>query len=151
MKKATTAIAACAIALVMASMENVANADSPPAEPTPMGQFFSGLNPVNWKMPSFKSMLPGQEDKARIVKKKDGLVSDVTQTAAKSWEKTKEIFNPARLSPANLFAAKEPAAAPATTSQSPSFFGSLFGPRQDEDTERIATVSDFLAQPKVDR
>ncbi|TWU31571.1 hypothetical protein [Novipirellula artificiosorum] len=154
MNKATTALASCVIAFGLMSPCKQAMAESPTGtSPPTFGEFASGLNPMNWKMPqwkmpSLKSMLPGQDDKTRIVKKKDGLVSDVKQTASKSWQKTKEIFDPSRLSPSNLFVQKED---PASKPDSPGFFGSLFGPREPAETERIATANEFLAQPRVDR
>jgi len=152
MNRMKISTAACGVALIVGSFCSSAAAQSPApnsgeAAPASIGQFMSNLNPMNWKMPSFKGMLPGQEDKTRIVKKKDGLVSDVKDTASKSWQKTKEIFDPSRLSPANLFVAKEPETT--TEKKTPGFFGSLFAP-QDE-PEQIATATDFLALPKIDR
>ncbi|TWU44987.1 hypothetical protein Q31b_01580 [Novipirellula aureliae] len=145
MKNITAALGvAFSIALCCSSVEAQTPAET--SAPASIGQFMSNLNPMNWKMPSFKSMLPGQEDKTRIIKKKDGLVSDVKDTASKSWQKTKEIFDPSRLSPANLFVAKEPAT---TETKTPGFFGSLFAPQ--EEAEQIATATDFLALPKIER
>ena len=77
------------------------------AEATPTGSMASGLNPLNWempqwKMPNFREMLPAPEEKARIKKKKDGLFDEVTQTASRSWNRTKEVLNPQKLNPANF-------------------------------------------------
>lgn len=109
-----------------------------------------GFNPLNWKMPkfeapkmpSFSSMLPGQEDKQRITKKKDNLFTDVGKTARSSWAKTKEVFNPAKLNPANLFKPASPA--PPSTSKEPGFFSSLFS--TSEPPDRIGDVNEFLRQ-----
>ncbi|WP_442505972.1 hypothetical protein SH528x_004791 [Novipirellula sp. SH528] len=146
MNQATTKIAASMIAIVLAFNISTAKAQSPASDsvmPT-MGEFVSGLNPMNWKMPNFKSMLPGQDDTVRIKQKKDGLVSDVTQTASRSWQKTKEVLNPRRLLPA-------PSATP--KDDSPGFFASMFGAKSaaETETDKVATVSDFLAQPKMTR
>jgi len=98
-----------------------------------------------FNVPSFGGMLPGQDDRQRIVKKKDGLFADVGSTARRSWAKTKETLNPARLNPMNLFAAGD-AAAPSEPKK-PGFFSSLFAP-PEEPTERVATVNDFLNQER---
>ncbi|GAA4470089.1 hypothetical protein [Novipirellula rosea] len=147
MNQATTKIAVSVIALVLAFNINTAKAQSPSSDssmPT-MGEFMSGLNPMNWKMPNFKSLLPGQDETARIKQKKEGLVSEVTQSASRSWQRTKEVLDPRRLMPA-----------PSTTPKddSPGFFASMFGgakSAEEIEAERVATVSDFLAQPKLNR
>ncbi|TWU21023.1 hypothetical protein Pla52o_40550 [Novipirellula galeiformis] len=151
MNQATTRIAVCVIAFVLAFQLDAAKAESPAStSPTPtMGEFFSGLNPMNWKMPNFKSVLPGQDETARIKEKKDGLVSDVSATASRSWQRTKEVLDPRRLSPSNWL----PAQSESPQSESPGFFSSLFGGKAEAeaDSERVATVGDFLAQPKITR
>ena len=138
-----------------------AHADSPTAATNPISNLAGGLNPMNWKMPSFKmpafkSLLPGQKEKQRIVNKKDGLVNEVTQTASNSWRKTKEVLNPKRLIPTNMFAGNNNSKPAGTADQTPGFFSSLLnGPKQAapsaEKEEQVATVSDFLGQPKMTR
>ncbi len=159
MNQATTRIAAGVIAILLASNLSDAHAQSTASGSTTptMGQFFSNLNPMNWqmpqmKMPDFRSMLPGQEEKTRIIQKKDGLMNDVKTTASNSWQKTKEVLDPKKLNPMNLFPASP---TPTTTSgtQQPGFFSSLFAPGKpvQQEPQEIATVGDFLAQPKLDR
>ena len=91
---------------------SVVSGDSPsvqdPAATSPISRVAQGLNPANWKMPQFnvpdfRSLLPGQQDKDRIIKKKDNLIDDVSKTASNSWQKTKTALNPMKLAPSNLF------------------------------------------------
>ncbi len=113
-----------------------------------------GLNPLNWQMPKFQapkfsmpkfsSLLPGQDEKQRMTKKKDSLFTEIGASARNSWAKTKEVFNPQKLNPANLF---KPASTKTQTPKAtkPSFFSSLFAPPEDP-PERITDVNDFLNQ-----
>ena len=110
----------------------------------PMGP----LNPANWKMPSFKmpsfqGLMPGNDEKARIKKKKDGLFQEVTKTATNSWTKTKEVFNPAKLNPTNFFTASSRTPA---KEKSPGFFSSLFSPAPQP--RQTGSVTDFLSQDR---
>ncbi len=116
-------------------------------EPSTTGSFFSNLNPANWRMPKINEILPGQDDRTRIRKKKDGLFTDVTDTATRTWDRTKKTFDPRRLNPMNLLPPK-----PATTNDSPGFFGSLFGAKPAEpQITNTSTVNDFLRQSKPTR
>ena len=112
------------------------------AEPTTFGQFFSSLNPANWKMPSFRSMLPQTEEKARIKKKRESLVDEVGKTASSSWTRTRAALNPA-----NFFttSAKSPSPS-APTADKPGFLQSLFAPPVPPDENE--TVSGFLKQSR---
>ncbi len=114
--------------------------------PSPMAGMFSNLNPANWTMPDFKGMLPGREEKARIVEKKDGLFTEVRKTASTSWSRTKEVFNPQKLNPVNFLPASSRTASPAQEAK-PGFFKSLFTPAPPE-PERVETVQDFLKQSR---
>ena len=121
-------------------------------QPSPAERLARGLNPANWqmpkwKMPDFPSLLPGNEEKARIKKKKDGFFGEVSKTASNSWSKTKKAFSPENFSPMQIF----PAAArtPAKTEEKPKrgFFESLFSPwpaKQESD----GTVNQWLDQPR---
>ncbi|TWU59285.1 hypothetical protein Poly51_20720 [Rubripirellula tenax] len=141
---------AAAIALVIGLSMSATAQDMAPefgAEPaSPMAGMFSNLNPANWKMPNFKSMLPGQEEKARIVEKKDGLFAEVKKSASTSWAKTKEVFNPQKLNPVNFFPASSRTES-IDEEPKPGFFRSLFtpAPAQEPQTE---TVQDFLKQSR---
>ncbi len=115
---------------------------------TPFGRMVHGLNPANWKMPTFSGLLPQQEEKARLTKKKDSLVDEVGQTASNSWNRTKTALNPQRLNPVRFFTAS--AATPATPTQQeqkPGFFSSLFSPSAPPE-KTSTTTSDFLSQPR---
>ncbi|QDT03135.1 hypothetical protein K227x_15160 [Rubripirellula lacrimiformis] len=114
---------------------------------SPMAGMFSGLNPANWTMPNFKEMLPGQQEKARIVEKKDGLFTEVKQTATRSWTKTKEIFNPQKLNPVNYLPASSKTPSSSTEETKPGFFRSLFMPAEPV-AEPTPTVQDFLKQSR---
>ena len=119
-------------------------------EPSPASKLVQNLNPANWtmpqwKMPDFKSLLPGQQEKTRIKKKKDGLFTELTDTASNSWAKTKEMFNPQKLSPARMFPAS--ARTPRQSEPAkPGFFKSLFTPEPPE--KEVETVTDFLRQSR---
>lgn len=117
----------------------------------PVARVAHTLNPTNWKMPQFFKMpkfsgiLPAREEKARIRKKKDSLVDEVSKTASRSWAKTKETLNPKNLNPIRFM----PASAKKPSNQKPKepgFFGSLFAP--DPQPQRPGTVNDFLGQKK---
>jgi hypothetical protein len=117
---------------------------------SPAARMLHAMNPVNWRMPqmpNFRDLLPGQDEKARIKKKKDGLVGEVGKTATNSWNKTKQVLNPQKLNPINYFPAssRTPAASP-NEEKKPGFFGSLFGPPPPEEDEE--TVTDFLKQSR---
>jgi hypothetical protein len=114
---------------------------------TPVGRMMKGLNPANWKMPTLKTFMPGQDDKDRIIKRKDGLVTDVKQTASRSWAKTKETFNPMRLIPGGLFAGDSQAAPKSSEPvQKAGFFSSLMGNAQTDVEQTSGSVNDFLNQ-----
>lgn len=144
------AIVAFTIATIFSINLSTASADTT-VEPSPLGQVVNGLNPANWKMPewkmpSLKGLLPNQEEKARITKKKDGLFSEVGKTVSNRWAKTKETFSPDKLNPVNFFqASARTNVTPAK--KEPGFFSSLFSPGQ-EDVKSDTTVSDFLGQSR---
>ena len=119
-------------------------------QPGMMTRFVKTLNPVNWKVPGVGFRLPNfmvaRQDQDRIIERKDGLMSDVRDTASRSWTRTKEVLNPARLNPMNMLAGPQDPAQTATPpkSESPGFFRSLFAPPASEPEERVAGVNDFL-------
>jgi len=133
------------------SAHSEAAAQSPTDSGMTIGQMASRLNPANWTMPKLRmpkmpSLLPGQEDRTRIVKKRDNLLTDVSDTAKRSWQRTKETLNPARLNPMNLFAGNSDTPASTNTPKKPGFFSSLFAPPEPQ--ERVASVSDWLKQER---
>jgi hypothetical protein len=114
---------------------------------SPFGQMVNSLNPANWKMPSFQGLMPQTQEKAKIKKKKDGLVDEVGKTASSSWNRTKEAFNPQKLNPANFFTASAKSPADTTPApKKPGFFQSLFSPSVPQDEN--ATMSGFLNQDR---
>jgi hypothetical protein len=126
---------------------STANAQTKSTDPTPIGRMVSGLNPMNWKLPNFREMLPAQEEKARIKKKKDGLFDEVTQTASRSWNRTKAVLNPQKLNPINFFpASARTPSSKQTQKAEPGFFRSLFTPA--EPPADNSTVTDFLRQSR---
>ncbi len=136
-----------ATVLAVLTTVSVADADEYQAQ-TPIGRMFQGFNPANWKMPQMNSFLPGKADKDRIIKRKDGLVTDVKETASRSWTKTKETFNPKRLIPQNLFGSTGPAASGQPKNvEKAGFFSSLLGTGTSEVEQTSGTtVNDFLRQ-----
>ena len=153
----TRDVAFCvAASIAFAGTPSFVSADSPVTE-GPFTRMAKGLNPANWtmpefelpkfnapSMPSFKTMLPGQEEKRRIVKKKNGLVDEVSQTASNSWNRTKDAFNPMKMASWRPFGGNE--APPKPESKSPGFFSSLFQAAPPE--AKPTTVTDFLGQSK---
>ncbi|MCM2370046.1 hypothetical protein [Aporhodopirellula aestuarii] len=135
-------IAAILVALGI-SLINVGPASAQDSQPSG----FQKLNPMNWRMPSFRlpNFLVPNSDQERIVERKEGLVSDIKGTASRSWQRTKETFNPARLNPMNMFAG---ASDTAETKKEPGFFSSLLSPAPREPEERVATVNDWLDQER---
>jgi len=117
---------------------------------TPFGQFMQRMNPANWRMPTlptFRSVLPKTEEKARIRKKSDGLVDEVGKTAQNSWQRTKDALSPQRFAP-NFFTASAKSPARTTpTKQRPGFFQSLFS--APEAPLPPKDPSGFLNQPRV--
>ena len=111
-------------------------------QPTTFGQFFNSLNPANWKMPNFRSLLPQTEEKARIKKKREGLVEEVGKTASSSWTRTRDALNPAKFFTTS---AKSPAQS-TPPSDEPGFLQSLFAPPVPPDENE--TVSGFLKQSR---
>jgi hypothetical protein len=147
--KRVSAAAAALMLLLLADL-SVATADDV-LEPTPMQQFAHGLNPLNWrmpqwKMPDFRQLLPGNDEKTRIKKKKDGLVDEVTKTASNSWQKTKQAT--AKLNPVNFLPAssRTPSSSTSRNEEKPGFFRSLFTPPPPEPND--TTVTDFLRQSR---
>jgi hypothetical protein len=120
--------------------------------PSPVERLARGLNPVNWQMPKWKmpdlpSLLPGNEEKARIKKKKDGFFGEVSKTASNSWNKTKAAFSPDNFSPMQIFPASS--RTPSKTADKPKrgFFESLFSPLPARE-ESNETVNQWLNQPR---
>ncbi|SMP53492.1 hypothetical protein SAMN06265222_104121 [Neorhodopirellula lusitana] len=132
------------------SMTHIETASAQDSQPSGFGAVFQKLNPANWKAPSFQmpSFLVPQEDKTRIVERKDGLVADIKGTASRSWTRTRETLNPARLNPMNLFAGTGDTAGTATGESKPGFFSSLLSPPATEPAERVASVNEFLGQER---
>ncbi len=129
-------------AISSASSSFAQQSGAPPSSSAP-----SKLNPMNWKMPSFHmpEFLVPNDDQERIVQRKNTLVGDIKSTSSKSWQRTKAIFNPARLNPMNMFAGPTP---PPGHQKKPGFFSSLLSPSTPEPEERVATVNQFLNQDR---
>ena len=152
MSLTTRAIALClAVFIGSAANPRIVSADSPDAG-DPFTRMAQGLNPANWTMPkfnmpslpSFKAMLPGQEEKQQIIKKKDGLVDEVSKTASDSWGKTKDALNPMKLAAWKPFGGDSPP--PTSAEKSPGFFSSMFGAPEPEG--KPTTANDFLKQSR---
>lgn len=140
-------IGAAALALVMLLQTQNASAQDP-AQPSAFGQLARNLNPMNWKMPNFGSLLPGNDEKARIKKKKDGLFDEVGKTASNSWSKTKAALDPQKLNPVNYLPASSRTPSPKKPEQTkPGFFRSLFAPSAEPERQD-GTVTGFLSQPR---
>lgn len=141
----------CLILLVMVgfaalSFDNV----SAQQQPSMVSKVAETMNPTNWKMPSFRlpSFLVPNNEQERIVQRKNGLVQDIKDTSSRSWQRTKQIFNPARLNPMNLLAGPNGDSATPKDPNKPGFFSSLLTPGPSEPTERVATVNEFLGQDR---
>ncbi|MGB0598954.1 MAG: hypothetical protein ACPGLY_19895 [Rubripirellula sp.] len=120
--------------------------------PSPVERLARGLNPVNWQMPKWKmpdlsSLLPGNEEKARIKKKKDGFFGEVSNTASNSWNKTKAAFSPDKFSPMQIFPASSRTPSKTAVKPKRGFFESLFSPLPARE-ESNETVNQWLNQPR---
>ena len=142
--------ASLAVAAVVCMPAALSQTTAQEYEPqTPVGRMMKGLNPANWKMPTMKTFMPGQEDKDRIIQRKDGLMTDVKETAARSWTKTKQTLNPMRLIPTGLFSGGDQSATETSQGvEKAGFFGSLLGTPKSEVQQTSGTVDDFLRQNK---
>ena len=129
-----------------------ANAQDPGMEPmlpgNPLTRMMSGLNPANWnlpkmKMPSIDKFLPTKQEKERVITKKDSLVTEVSQTAKQSWQRTKDTLNPMKLIPAGF---KQISTTTPTLPSEGGFFSRLFSGGQPKQKQ---TVNDWLKQEPV--
>ncbi|MEM6469206.1 MAG: hypothetical protein AAF802_06520 [Planctomycetota bacterium] len=130
------------------------SAQMPAAEPlpapSPMTKMMSGLNPANWKMPKLPSMsrfLPTKAEKERVIKKKNGLVDEVSTTAKKSWQRTKDTLNPMKLIPAGF--RKDGTQAASKPKSEGGFFRNLFAPFPKEPEMPTNSVTDWLKQDAI--
>ncbi|MEM8666407.1 MAG: hypothetical protein AAGG48_02755 [Planctomycetota bacterium] len=120
-------------------------------KPSPAARLARGLNPTNWQMPKWKlpdvrSLLPNNDEKARIKKKKDGFFDEVGKTASNSWNKTKAAFQPENLSPMRMFPAS--ARTPSQTTESKrGFWKSLLSPWPEE-PEPSSDINQWFNQPR---
>ncbi len=146
----TCAFLCCLTLLPSAAAPGQAPAAEPLPPPNPLLQMMDGLNPANWRMPQFKmptmgNLLPTRQEKDRVITKKDSLVTEVSDTAKKSWTRTKNALNPKRLIPAGFRQNSETKPA----EKKPGFFSSLFSPFPQKKTEPAPTVTDWLKQEPV--
>ena len=132
------------------------NADEVTADelikPSPTARLARGLNPANWQMPKWKmpdvrSIMPGQDEKARIKKKRDGFFDEVGKTASNSWSKTKAAFSPENFSPMRMFPASARTPSKPSTETKRSFWQSLFSPFPEE-PESSGTINQWLDQQR---
>ena len=119
-------------------------------EPPTIGQFFSNLNPANWrmpKMPTFRSLMPNNDERTAIRKKKDGLFGEVGKTASNTWNRTREALSPQKLNPVRFMpaSARKPSDV-ARQQQKPGVLGSLFAPPPEP--EKPQSVPDWMNQPR---
>ena len=114
--------------------------ETPTTAPSAITQWAKRLSPSNWKMPSMRSVLPGQDEQDRIIERKDGLMTEVAGSAQSSWQRTKSALNPMNILPAGN-------RQPASETKKPGFFSRLFSPPAPEQTP--GTVTDFLKQDRV--
>src|SRR6056297_2956780 len=118
--------------------------------PSPVSRLAHGLNPANWslpKLPDLRTLLPGSQEKARIKKKKNSLVEEVSKTASASWQRTRQALDPQKLIPMRMFpaSARTPSAQP--TAKEPGFFSSLFSFGKSSQDDEM-TVNGFLRQSR---
>lgn len=100
------------------------------------GQWLDTINPTKWDWPS----MPWSQEPPRIQKKSEGVVSNLNQSAKKSWSKTKSVLNPSR-----LFINDDKPKPAKQKDSSTGFFSGLFAPK--EEPKEVNTVNDFLSLP----
>ncbi len=113
--------------------------------PSPLSRMASGVNPMNWKMPKLGNLLPSKQEKEQVVEKKDSLVSEVSNTAKRSWKRTKDTLNPMRILPAGF---RGESSQPAAKPKEGGFFSSFLSPSSEEKKPE-ATPIGFLRQDPV--
>ncbi|MEO1615750.1 MAG: hypothetical protein AAFV88_07885 [Planctomycetota bacterium] len=124
-------------------------ATEPLPAPSPISKMMNGLNPANWKMPKMPTMdrfLPTKAEKDRVITKKNGLVQEVSMTAKKSWQRTKDTLNPMKLIPAGF--RQNSTSEPKPKSEG-GFFKSLFSPFPKKDDTAKNSVTDWLKQDPI--
>lgn len=139
--------------LSVATVSAQAPEEEPLPPPNPLMRMASGLNPMNWKMPKMKmptmdTFLPTKQEKDRVITKKDSLVTEVSNTAKQSWQRTKDTLNPMKLIPAGFRQNGETKPAPKPESE-PGFFSRLFSPFPPKEEESTQSVTDWLKQEPV--
>ncbi|OYP36586.1 hypothetical protein [Rhodopirellula sp. MGV] len=145
-RSAAFATAVLTTLLVLPPSYSLADETAPELPPpSPVSQVMNNLNPMNWKMPSLGSILPNKEEKDRVITKKNNLVTEVSTTAKKSWQRTKETLNPMRLIPAGF--RQNTTTAPAEP-KSESFFSKLLNPFPPKE-EESPTVTEWLKQDPI--
>lgn len=119
-------------------------------QPSAFSKVVQKANPANWKIPSFRlpNFLVPHDEQDRIVTRKNGLFQDVKDTTSRSWQRTKQTFNPARLNPMNLFAGPSGGTTTPNDADKPGFFSSLLSAPAPEPAERVASVNEFLGQQR---
>lgn len=130
---------------------NAGDSTTTPTAPSAMGDFLRGLNPANWKMPSFGALLPGEDEQDRIVEKKDSLFTEVRKSASNSWQRTKNAFAPiTKLNPVPAMMASDRKPVESPKAKKPGFFKSLFSLPKANDGP-ATTTTDFLRQDRPGR
>ena len=140
------------LAIVLLAFPMSVSAQNDAAAPGPIGRMMHGLNPMNWKMPqmkmpklpTMKNLLPTKQEKKRVIEKKNNFVDEVSQTAKKSWQRTKKTLNPMNYIPAGF--KQNRTVEPAPKTEGGGFFSGLFSPTTPKKSE---TPNDFLRQDPV--
>lgn len=156
----TKRLVLAAVTVALCGCGHELRADSP-FEQNRLARLAGRLNPMTWELPefrppgwdvpSFDNVLPGHGDHQRVIKKKHGLLSEVSQTAKKTWWRTRATLHPRNLDPANLFADSAESRDDATPpDRSPGFLRSLFG-SPDQPDKRVASIDDFMSRPRPRR
>jgi hypothetical protein len=93
-------------------------------------------NPADWSWPS----MPWSSEPARIKKKSPGVMTQMNQSAKRSWTKTKEVLDPSRM----FVSDPKPSASKQAKKSEPGFWDSLFGA---EEVKEDNSVNSFLRAP----
>ena len=120
-------------------------------KPSAMQKFTSGINPMNWRMPEFRSASHYQDGKVHADRKQDSFFDEFTASASRGWTKTKVFFNPSRFSPSKMFSSSDRSSSKYSSANrskqdEPGFWSSWFSPKPEP--KPIDNVNDFLRQSK---
>ena len=135
-------LAICLIVLAQSTQLQAQEA----AAPSRLERFTNGLNPLNWRVPSFRTATSNQDKLPASRASEPSFFDQVSAGASKGWGKTKEILNPARYNPMKLFPDAGRSKSHRVDRDEPGFWRSWWTP--EPRPREVNSVNDFLRQDR---